>query len=136
MSLEETFSTTLEVSIGIMPPPPPPLPLILLSSYPIVFVAKGVEPIVTMTTMAKGMVKVMIIKSFLHVTTVNNMATALIIVGRCLTNMMRLLTTCNFNMQLYNYLCKLRHKVFYFHACYHTLSVYLSFHAILSYNLH
>ena len=30
---------------------------------------------------------------------------------------------------------KLRHKTFNSYACYHTLSAYISFHAILSYNL-
>ena len=44
------------------------------------------------------------------------------------------LITCNFYVQLYDYLCKLRHKTFYSYACYHILSAYLSFHAILSYN--
>ena len=41
----------------------------------------------------------------------------------------------NFNMKLYDYYCKLRYKTFYFYACYHTLTAYLSFHAILTYNL-
>ena len=37
-------------------------------------------------------------------------------------------------MNLYDYLCKLRHKIFYLYACYHILSVYLSFHVILNYD--
>ena len=38
-------------------------------------------------------------------------------------------------MQLYDYSSKLMHKIFHSYACYHTLSTYLSFYAILSYNL-
>ena len=38
-------------------------------------------------------------------------------------------------MQLYDYQSKLRHKKFHFYGCSHTLSAYISFHAILRYNL-
>ena len=39
------------------------------------------------------------------------------------------------NMQLYDYICKLRHKTLHFYVCYHALSEYLSFHTILRYNI-
>ena len=38
-------------------------------------------------------------------------------------------------MIIHDYLCKKRHKIFYLYACYHSLSAFLSFHVILSYNL-
>ena len=43
--------------------------------------------------------------------------------------------TFNLHIQLYNYYFKLMHKIFYSYSCYHTLRSYLSFHAILSYNV-
>ena len=45
------------------------------------------------------------------------------------------LITCNLNRKLHDYQHKLRHKTFHFYVCYHILSAYLSFHAILGYNL-
>ena len=39
------------------------------------------------------------------------------------------------HMKLYVYLCKLSHKIFHSYACYHVLSVHLSFYENLSYNL-
>ena len=45
------------------------------------------------------------------------------------------LITCNLNMIKHDYYCKIRHKTFHLCACYHTLSAFLSFYAILCYNL-
>ena len=42
------------------------------------------------------------------------------------------LITCNLYMNLHDYYCKLRHKIFHSYACYHILSAYLSFHTIFS----
>ena len=42
---------------------------------------------------------------------------------------------CNLYMNLYDYLCKLKHKIFHSDACYNILSVYQSIHVILSYDI-